>query len=704
MMIEADSHGKPSPLDLSFDERQAGTFSIRWSRAQSVVARSVLASTAQLDHSMDKGCEDLGGLKAMLLKKFGNLAVAWRVALDPLGQGHLSFEDFCVSIRSRVGFSGDLRTLWSEVAKPNSGHISLHDLDPVAAEALWSFRAFLLETYGDLMNAWKLGLDPNAHGKLQEQEFIAKVAELGFQGDGNRLFQLLVAEPHKKYIVLRDLDPAAAQAFFRGDNHSLTLYGKQSGPSASPRHWTAGKPPSSPSKGEDEASPSSSSQLLVPASPPVHRNTRITLWSGELGHRKRKGAVTRANEEIQSQLGAKSLSGYRKLLVGLFGSLVAAWRYELDPDCTGRLTYVQFMMAIERVGGYTGSLIKLWNEFDTNNLGEATLKDLDPAGFELLKSFCKAACAHSGTLRGFWGALDDEALGRVDEECWIKRCLDLALEDFVSERKLARIFKLLLPVPVVGRGRHVVEEDLQACLLALPPTERLPAWNGEMGAFNIHSAADAMMDSNRPKTPSTPATNEGNAAGMMTSEEMRPSTAGETNRERLAKCSPELPVTTPEDFRRILKRLYGSVYAGWVKYLDVTEVGRVPKGEFVNRARAIGVTGHVAALFEEIDVDKKGFITLKDIDPEVSAAVKQFIRCAEAKYVSLEKAWAKAFNVSKRIVVGQDEFVKGCEDIGYKGDAEKLFEIMRPESGRPFLEIQDFGRHASKTVKAYEDI
>ena len=26
-----------------------------------------------------------------------------------------------------------------------------------------------------------------------------------------------------------------------------------------------------------------------------------------------------------------------------------------------------------------------------------------------------------------------------------------------------------------------------------------------------------------------------------------------------------------QEFRRLLKRLYGSVHAGWVKYLDVTE-------------------------------------------------------------------------------------------------------------------------------------
>ena len=60
-----------------------------------------------------------------------------------------------------VGFHGDLRQLWSEAAKPGTGHISLYDLDPQAVQVgplppvwlqrkmagtqvLWDFRAFLL--------------------------------------------------------------------------------------------------------------------------------------------------------------------------------------------------------------------------------------------------------------------------------------------------------------------------------------------------------------------------------------------------------------------------------------------------------------------------------------------------------------------------------------------------------------------------------
>ena len=42
-----------------------------------------------------------------------------------------------------------------------------------------------------------------------------------------------------------------------------------------------------------------------------------------------------------------------------------------------------------------------------------------------------------------------------------------------------------------------------------------------------------------------------------------------------SKHPPTSPGPCQQEFRRTLKRLYGSVHAGWVKYLDVTEA-RVP--------------------------------------------------------------------------------------------------------------------------------
>ncbi|OLQ11183.1 hypothetical protein AK812_SmicGene5017 [Symbiodinium microadriaticum] len=152
-----------------------------------------------------------------------------------------------------------------------------------------------------------------------------------YTGDVKKLWQLLLAEPHRKYIVLRDIDPAAAAAYFRGDDKALTLYGTQSGPQASPSKW-AGKisvinteeneeaevSPAATDSPSTPPSPSKGGTLALPGTPskrrpashassraasnasvarsqsglgdeetPVYRPTRIAIWSEELGARKR---------------------------------------------------------------------------------------------------------------------------------------------------------------------------------------------------------------------------------------------------------------------------------------------------------------------------------------------------------------------------------------------------------------------------------
>lgn len=733
MIVEAQKTEKGNPLEMSFDERQENQFSVKWTRAQSKVMRNELAERVKQENEADVGCETLRTLKSMLIKKYKNLAIAWKVALDPMGQGHLSKEDWYNAVRNRVGFHGDLRQLWSEAAKPGAGHISLYDLDPHAVQVLWDFRAFLLDAYGDIMTAWNQGLDPKKRGKIEEEDFAKRMKEIGYEDDIKKLWQLLLAEPHRKYVVLRDIDAKAADAFFRGDDKALTLYGTKSGPQASPSKWT-GKLLSPKGDEDDEEAPGTPSgspkNLALPGTPSkrrpgssqsvassrapsnasvarsnagedeetaVYRPTRIAIWSEELGARKRQGAEMRLKQEMDLQVGPKCLDDYRRQLVNGSGSLAAAWRYRMDEECTGRMSFMQFVMAIDRCGGYPGSVKQLWAEISQEK-DEVTFQDLDPDGFELLQAFGGWIIDNHQTFEGFWKIIEKYNDEQVDEAEFVGRCFELGLEG-ISKREMKRIFKMLLPEPSTGRTK-LIQPDLKVLIIALPLEMKLamrpkPATeksvseiiNGTPKAEKEEEPTSASASPTSPLRPPSPAS------------PTSPTTPRSPSR---VKCSPELPVISVEEFRRTLKRLYGSVHAGWVKYLDVTEVGRVPKGEFVNRARSIGVTGHVAALFAELDVDKKGFITLQDLDPEVSKITKQFFSCVQETYGTIEEAWRKAFDVTKRKVVGKKEFAKGCEAIGFEGNSDKLFTLLKPEAGRTFLELSDLGRHAAATVKAPE--
>ena len=76
-----------------------------------------------------------------------------------------------------------------------------------------------------------------------------------------------------------------------------------------------------------------------------------------MGARKRQGAEMRLRQEMELQVGPKCLDDYKRQLVNGSGTLAAAWRYRMDTECSGRLSFMQFVMAIERTGGRLGKTV-----------------------------------------------------------------------------------------------------------------------------------------------------------------------------------------------------------------------------------------------------------------------------------------------------------------------------------------------------------
>jgi len=653
MLTEGKDKPLASPMNRSFEERQDGTFSNKWARKQSELSRDALKQSITMQMSMDHGCHDLGELHELLERRYGSVAAAWRQALDPLGQLQLSREELAKRVRA-VGFGGDIRLLWKQLAKEESGFVTLHDFDPEAAELLWSFRSFLLEKYCNLVTAWRKGLDPNMAGRLDEGEFLRSCAYISFPGDAKKLFFILRAEPHKRYITIADVDPRAEEAYFRGDNKASTMGSRDASVVHSPKKW--------PGRAESPGSVSSPSSV-------TDKHTRITKWSEELGRRFRHTVVQSKKEELGRQMGITTLESFRKLLVSRYGSTVAAWRADVDPEGLNRLTFSMFCAAMQRIGGYTGNLKQLWDTLDPDCRGWFSFKELDEDSFNQIQAFRQALLGKYPSLSQVWHkGLAYDGVERVDQEVFLDRCGKMNLEGW-GEKQLPKMLRLLLPGHLSGR-RLVQIEDLKVLLFGVERTDRRAIWLGEAPATAQSQLQSPTSGHNNTMT------------STMGAEEVafgdRPN---------------ELPIHGPEALKKLLIAQFGSVYSGWFRHLDVTEAGRVPMVEFAKRVKAIGVTGSVTKLFREIDATNRGYITLQDLDTELAQMIEDFMRLARKKYGCLANSF-KHMDVGHKGNLNIEDFVKGCSLIGFPGNAKKLFLAMQPEKGRTFLFLSDWGHQA----------
>merc|ERR1719159_807860 len=76
--------------------------------------------------------------------------------------------------------------------------------------------------------------------------------------------------------------------------------------------------------------------------------------------------------------------------------------------------------------------------------------------------------------------------------------------------------------------------------------------------------------------------------------------------------------------KAMLVRKYGTSTAAWKHGLDIHGNGRLPFGDFCNAMRRLGFTGHMRKAFEGMDKDKKGAVTLKDLDVEAHDVLTEF--------------------------------------------------------------------------------
>jgi hypothetical protein len=158
------------------------TLMVRLEREQSEAERAKL-------RRMDRGAKTLDEFLRILRGRFRTLVRAWRTVLDVHEIGRLSFAQFCHACRA-MGYCGNLKGLWAELADDGTGFIELHHIDPDSHNALRQFQ-MVLHKHESVDVAWHKVLDVKKKNRLDRDDIAEALERIGYLADCNTLWEAL---------------------------------------------------------------------------------------------------------------------------------------------------------------------------------------------------------------------------------------------------------------------------------------------------------------------------------------------------------------------------------------------------------------------------------------------------------------------------------------------------------------------------------
>jgi Ca2+-binding EF-hand superfamily protein len=157
-------------------------------------------------------------------------------------------------------------------------------------------------------------------------------------------------------------------------------------------------------------------------------------------------------------------------------------------------------------------------------------------------------------------------------------------------------------------------------------------------------------------------------------------------------------IKTVAGLRSMLLSRYGTMYAAWRQALDIHEKGQLSFGELCEALRHIGYTGSLKAIFNELDPNKTGFISLKDLDPKQHATIVEYKELVKQKYGNLLSGWVQGIDKNSKGCTDEAVFTEHCKAIGFPGDAKTLFTCLQSDKKSKYLYLRDWDIRAFRAL------
>mmetsp|Transcript_47990 Transcript_47990/g.114057 ORF Transcript_47990/g.114057 Transcript_47990/m.114057 type:complete len:1185 (-) Transcript_47990:90-3644(-) len=644
MISELDTSAthKVKLSEMSFEERQEAGFFYQIRRAWDAAKREEFAKACRTANVPEHFIDTTEEFESLLKRKFGSLVAAWRLCLDADLNGKLTPNEFAKVCRY-LGYGGNIKALFAHYDEGRKGYINMSDLDPEAYTSISSFLGLLEDTYGDIDTAWRKGFGKDPHDSIDEQELAGACEALGYNGSARKLFKALQPMPGRNLITIWDLDPECSRKRQRGQKEKEQQSSMSSTLSVAKSRENASVP----------------KDALT-----VHKRRtqgfgQRTAGESELGDLSQESVQTTSSEPrftSETQPPAETL---RAALRRKYGSTAAAWRTVLDPDLRGTVSFGKFRIVLDHCI-FQGDVKALWQQLAGSNKG-MSFRNLDPPAQKLLDLARRRWTETFGSLDAAWmKGIDQHGIGCINQDEFLHQAETLAL----SEKQLRKLFRLLLNRQT---QKSLTKIDLQAVLIGVPPEEHEEVW---------HGPPEENADGSSPP----------NSPGRNFEPELSP-------RQRVENLwrehhKQDIVLGTLVGFKRMLKQRYGGMFAAWRHVLDEDHNGVVTRKDFANACRKFGVKA-IQPLWDELDENKDGQISLYEMDHALGEAFETFERLLIEQFSSTKKGWQKFFDVKRSLQVDEAAFIEGCSSLGYPGDASQLFRWLQPESWRTYLTYQD---------------
>jgi len=334
------------------------------------------------------------------------------------------------------------------------------------------------------------------------------------------------------------------------------------------------------------------------------------IIENELNGRSRKSVANILNESTNGcRLVAKNPQEFIAMLKSRFGNLVQAWRRILDPYGKGTLTLCEFGSALRSLH-YAGSIHELWLHFDTGD-GQICLAEIDKVASDLLQDFKEFLEDNYKTAESAWRAMVSQGRIVLRMREFSERCKYVGWT-----RDCDRLFHFICSG---SKGFPMVTlEDIE--WLGLPAHD---AKLHPLQAIRQHM--------------------EGKAKEINT---------------RMGPCS-------LLGLKTLLRRKFGNMVRGWRLALDSDGNGMLTYNEFIVALRSQGYEGSLRQLWETLNEDGDGSISLYELCPDSAQQLHSFKEHLFERYKTVHLAWKALDPKGLKFLTG-DGFVMACGRIRFK--------------------------------------